>query len=158
MENIISWRFLFFKDTRAEYHLVGLSIFPSYCCVAHQSVKSNNRKGGNNGNDQKGEREYFCPPVLRWIYSGKFSFFSVFLCFVCCDKYCPCFTKCPYHISLCSEKSYPYIWEVRMTKELAWNFLLSWYFVSLLLKWIWSDPYLSSCLNRNWTIVFVFVF
>ena len=44
------------SKTRAKYHLVELSIFPSYCCAAHQSVKSNNRKGGNNGNDQKGER------------------------------------------------------------------------------------------------------
>ena len=53
------------RHERAKCHLVELSIFPSYCCVAHQSVKSNNRKGGNNGNDQKGDREYFCPAVIR---------------------------------------------------------------------------------------------
>ena len=51
-----TWRWC---ETGGKYHLVELSIFPSYCCVAHLSVKSNNRKGGNNGNDQKGRENIF---------------------------------------------------------------------------------------------------
>ena len=46
-------------ETGGKYHLVELSIFPSYCCAAHLSVKSNNRKRGNNGNDQKGIENIF---------------------------------------------------------------------------------------------------
>ena len=59
MKIVVSPRGSIEYGVRAKYNLVELSIFPSYCCAAHLSVKSNNRKGGNNGNDQKGIENIF---------------------------------------------------------------------------------------------------
>ena len=87
MKIVVSPRGSIEYGVRAKYHLVELSIFPSYCCAAHQSVKSNNRKGEIMEMIKRGRDDTSLRPGCYKIYIYAFAnSLHASVLFVCCEK------------------------------------------------------------------------